>query len=228
MVRRITPLNEIPAFVMGVIYIATNLVTQLQYVGQTRTHILNHGKWRKFGADRRWSQHWSEAMGQYQHQSMKLNNAIRKYNNPDQWDVLVLEICPLDKLNERETHYINEFNTVAEGYNLTYGGGQKTLDEAGRRKVCQTQINVAKQQKIDKFRDVPISGIKATVITALDKQIASLNVMHERAGAPHTTKVDFGGKLCPLNESVQRAKDFIRDIGFTGKVELTDRITPHW
>lgn len=47
--------------ITGEIYKITNLVTNKSYIGQTRTHRLNHGKYRPYGYLHRFNDHNSEA-----------------------------------------------------------------------------------------------------------------------------------------------------------------------
>ena len=44
------------------IYKITNLITKKLYVGQTVSHVLNHGKYRKYGYQKRLESHFSEAI----------------------------------------------------------------------------------------------------------------------------------------------------------------------
>ena len=44
------------------IYKITNIITKKLYIGQTVSHVLNHGKYRKFGCVKRLNSHISEAI----------------------------------------------------------------------------------------------------------------------------------------------------------------------
>ena len=115
--------------VLGEIYMMTNTKNNMQYVGQTWTHRLNHGKYRPFGIIGRFKDHVSEALCNNKAKQCKyLNNAIRK-NGANSFKVELLERCQRHILDEREIHYINHLNTLyPNGYNLTKGG--KTLWKA--------------------------------------------------------------------------------------------------
>lgn len=95
----------------------------MQYVGQTLTHRLNHGKYRPFGSNGRFKDHISEAMCNTKPKQCRyLNNAIRKYG-ADRFQVELLETCEKVNLDNREIYYIQELNTLyPNGYNLTTGG----------------------------------------------------------------------------------------------------------
>lgn len=111
--------------VEGEVYKITNTVTNKCYVGQTRSHRLNHGKYRPFGYLGRLRDHISEANSNKKNQSRYLNSSILKYGS-DKFVCEKLITCTLEELDMYESNYIKEFNTkFPYGYNLT-NGGQKT------------------------------------------------------------------------------------------------------
>lgn len=106
----------------GEIYKITNIVTKQSYIGQTRSHRLNHGKYRPFGYLGRFNDHISEANSNKKNQSWYLNNAILKYG-VETFICEKLINCDLQTLNENEIKFISLFNTkYPYGYNLTIGG----------------------------------------------------------------------------------------------------------
>ena len=120
----------------GIIYKATCKTTSMSYIGQTRSHKLkNDGKYINYGIKGRWSHHLSDARS-------KLNKcsdillAIRKYGNND-WDIVILLECKIEELNEKETFYIRELNTLSpNGYNMVDGGsGPHSMSETLREKI---------------------------------------------------------------------------------------------
>ena len=91
------------------------------YIGQTVSHILNNGKYRRFGMHKRLLGHISEAFSKKKHQCHYLNNAIRKYG-ADKFEVKLLEICSIENSDNREAFYIVSHNTMyPNGYNLKLG-----------------------------------------------------------------------------------------------------------
>lgn len=52
----------------------------------------------------------------------RINNARKKYNNERYWKYEVLEYCTEQELDEREMYYINLYNSINNGYNLSNGG----------------------------------------------------------------------------------------------------------
>jgi len=108
--------------VEGEIYKITNKVTGKCYVGQTRSHRLNHGKYRPFGHLGRFRDHISEANSNKPNQSRYLNSSLLKYGS-DNFMCEKLITCKVDELDEYEVKYISELNTkFPNGYNLTDGG----------------------------------------------------------------------------------------------------------
>ena len=97
---------------MGYIYLITNFENGKLYVGQTVNT-----------ATYRWNKHIEEAYGGNKSNSL-LHRAIVKYGASG-FGICVLEECADTELNEREKHYIKEYDTYYthdKGYNLTWGG----------------------------------------------------------------------------------------------------------
>ena len=104
------------------IYKITNLTTNKVYVGQAVSHILNHGRYRPYGHLKRMRCHISEAFSTKKNQSHYLNNAIRKYG-VDDFECELIEYCSCDSADEREAHFIQQYNSLYPyGYNLKNGG----------------------------------------------------------------------------------------------------------
>lgn len=90
---------------MGFIYLITNTVDGMKYVGQTSRDI-----------ETRFAEHCVETRGH-----SRLHLAIQKYGWT-KFKVEQLEQCPIDKLDEREIYWIKKLDTYNNGYNLTPGG----------------------------------------------------------------------------------------------------------
>lgn len=95
---------------MGFIYLATNKINGKVYVGKTKYTIAI-----------RWSQHKCEAKRLIP--NVYFIRALYKYG-PENFEVIELEECNNDLLNERERYYITLYNSnnKEKGYNSTYGG----------------------------------------------------------------------------------------------------------
>ena len=108
--------------VVGEIYKITNNVNGKCYVGQTRSHRLNHGKYREFGYMGRFRDHISCSNSTKKNKCKYLNSAILKYGS-DNFSCQQLMVCKLEDLDRYEQMYISEFSTkFPNGYNLTDGG----------------------------------------------------------------------------------------------------------
>ncbi len=108
--------------VVGEIYKMTNTANGKAYIGQTRSHRLNHNKYRPFGYNSRFKDHIHEAYSSKKNHSRYLNYAIRKYGE-ECFTCERIHTCPVDELDTQEKHYIIEFETkYPNGYNLTDGG----------------------------------------------------------------------------------------------------------
>lgn len=108
--------------VVGHIYKMTNIITGKSYVGQTRSHRLNHNKYRPFGYMGRFKDHENECYTKKSSGSKCLNAAILEHGLNSFNCELILE-CPIEEMDENEIKYISYFNTLyPNGYNLTAGG----------------------------------------------------------------------------------------------------------
>lgn len=83
------------------IYLWTNLINNKKYVGQTQFFYERMSVYKRKGA------------------TPFLQNAINKYGI-DNFDITILEKCPLDKLDEREQYWINFYSSYKreDGYNI--------------------------------------------------------------------------------------------------------------
>jgi len=126
--------------IIGEIYKITNLLTNKMYIGQTRSHYLNKGKYRPFGYIGRFNSHISESKSTDKQKACRyLNSAFNKYG-VDNFKCELLTTCPLDELDYYETKYISELDTkYPNGYNLT-NGGQKCGFEKGKKVVLEEEI----------------------------------------------------------------------------------------
>jgi len=109
--------------VKGHIYKIINTINNKVYIGQTYSHIKNHGKYRPAGYMKRFNSHVSEALNNTKKkQCTYLNNAIRKYGK-DKFRCELITECELPELDDLEQKNINKYNSLfPTGYNLTKGG----------------------------------------------------------------------------------------------------------
>lgn len=108
--------------VIGEIYKITNTINGKVYIGQTRSHRLNHNKYRPFGYLGRFKDHVYEAFSSKKNHCKCLNSAIRKYGQ-DSFACELIHTCVIDELDNQEELFIIEYNSkYPNGYNLTDGG----------------------------------------------------------------------------------------------------------
>jgi hypothetical protein len=94
--------EEVPQFVEEKdryieLYKITNIETGKLYIGQAVSHMLNHGKYRRYGAKKRLDSHFSEAMKNNKDKECRyLNNSIRKHGIT-KFIVELIDTCPMDK-----------------------------------------------------------------------------------------------------------------------------------
>lgn len=64
----------------------------------------------------------------------KLHNALTKYGYIG-FEVMMIEECSEELLNERETHWIRHHDSFNNGYNCNEGGNQVRMTEETRQKI---------------------------------------------------------------------------------------------
>ena len=126
--------------IIGEIYKITNLITNKMYIGQTRSHYLNNGKYRPFGYMGRFKKHLNEASRININCSCRyLNSTINKYGATN-FKCELITTCYINDLDYYEIKYISELNTkYPNGYNLT-NGGQKCGFEKGKKIVLEEEF----------------------------------------------------------------------------------------
>jgi group I intron endonuclease len=76
-----------------------------------------------------------KSYGKLQHcyQQIKLYNSLKKYG-PENHKFEIIEECFMEQLNEREIYWINMFNSIKIGLNLTEGGDGGKLSPSSEEK----------------------------------------------------------------------------------------------
>jgi hypothetical protein len=210
------------------IYKITNSSTGKLYIGQTVSHMLNHGKYRRYGSTKRLSSHLSEAIKNNKDKECRyLNNSIRKYGI-DKFNVELIDICPMDKGDEFEAKHITEYNSIFPfGYNLKIGGtvfkhcneSRRILSESYYKSLNKTQLrdsnntsdnkilNSIDQNKIDRLDNIDLPDD----IADIDKytrisNIKNKNLLILKIG---DVELSFGSKKKTNNELKQDIIIFI-------------------
>lgn len=101
---------------MPYIYKITNKLNGKMYIGKTT-----------YSVQKRWKEHLHDYK-RPRCEKRPLYDAMLKYG-PENFCIEEVEECPLEKLSERETYWIEFFGTFKKGYNATKGGdGKPYLD----------------------------------------------------------------------------------------------------
>lgn len=159
----------------GFIYKVTNKVNGKSYIGQTRNTV-----------EFRWRQHYKAKDNKYFHR------AIQKYGK-ENFEVVTLEECDVNLLNEREIYYINKYDTFNNGYNLTKGGTTYTPT-----KRC-TNGYIEVDDKYDEIKEMYLAGYSTAKISSLynvDRHCIS-NILKS-----------LGVKVRPVNKISINAQEF--------------------
>jgi group I intron endonuclease len=114
------------------VYLIKNKLTNKCYVGVS---VNIHARWRQH-------KYWAKNDGVVS----KITNAIKK-NGIENFDFSVVEECHKDVFEEKERHWIKEYDSVLNGYNLTYGGNvRKTVSEETKLKMSNSRLGVPKSE----------------------------------------------------------------------------------
>lgn len=120
----------------GCIYKITNLVNGKSYIGQT----VRKTKYR-------WNEHKNYRLSRH------LGNAMDHYGIANFQFEEIYTSFDLDDLNTKEVYFINHFNTMSNGYNLTSGGNNELPSNDTKEKISRS-LKGRKQTKehIEKVR----------------------------------------------------------------------------
>ena len=103
---------------MTLIYKITNSINDKVYVGQTQCSLMG-----------RFGRHLADA-DKYPDRKLYIALAELGWRN---FDIALLEECPDNKANERETYWIDYYDSFKKGYNSNYGGtGNKVRFEEAK------------------------------------------------------------------------------------------------
>jgi len=156
-----------PGYADGIIYLITNMVTQMQYVGLTVQTL-----------ERRWKYHCEQANYAHIKSEESLHAAIREYGKGN------FTIKELDKgttkkdLESLERRWIKKLNTlIPNGYNISKGG------VSGGSHKKPTKINGRRFESVGKAAEY-LSELKGISISAAKKRIATGRINVRKPAKP--------------------------------------------
>lgn len=189
------------------IYKITNTNTNKIYVGQTVSHILNHGKYRPYGHKRRFNCHVSEAFSKKKKQCWYLNNSIKKHGK-ESFKVEIIEKCSINDADKLETKYIMKLNSLyPNGYNIKCGGKTFRHTQDSRKKVSDGVKKYFEDKKMKRFMKLK------SIDDDIEKYIKPLNRKGKQYGwyiYINKIKADFGGVHTPIKKSKEEAINFLK------------------
>ena len=120
----------------GIIYKFENIINGKVYIGQTV---------------RPKKRYWEHCSGK---EDSLISKAIQKYGI-ENFKYEVLETVDKEHLNDREIYWIEYYNSVENGYNLTYGGNQNIIfSENTRKKMSESHTGIPLPESAkEKLRD---------------------------------------------------------------------------
>lgn len=199
--------------VMIEIYVLTCNTNGKLYVGQAVSHVLNHGKYRRYGTYGRFKSHISEALKNNKSKQCRyLNNSIRKHGSSAfSWQLL--KVCDRKSADEEEYNAIVECESMApSGYNLKLGGKQFQHTEESRVKVAEGVQRFSENIRTKKYADYTIAKDidPETLIHPLRREGKQYGwyVLYSQVGQKRI-KTDFGGTTRDMDDSYRRAVEFV-------------------
>ena len=150
----------------GVVYCITNKINGKQYVGEAKSYVRVYGVLKRHGIEGRFKQHCAEAMKRGPRESCpKFYPAIRKHG-PDNFNIEILEVTNIDSLTNLETKYIEDLDTVNNGYNIRYSTVKK-IDPIKNA----TRIELISDSMLKRWQDPEYSEkTKAANLVAVTKR----------------------------------------------------------
>nr|QQV29488.1 GIY-YIG catalytic domain-containing endonuclease [Kaumoebavirus] len=203
----------------GSIYLVTCSETDKVYVGQTK-HPL----------DKRWTEHKRDARVQLRHQQnpgkylyksscVYLYNAMNRYGHDNFEISLLQEGIPVgDPLNDAETEYVKEYNSLRpNGYNLTTGGGQFKHNEATLKKMSE-KSKESWEETLEDRRNELLKGLPKHV-WYIPPERNDGNHGFRVSGHPLCKNHNFTFKKIEDAEKIkEKVKEFIADLEASGEM----------
>lgn len=118
------------------IYKITNNINGKIYIGQSNN------------IQRRFSEHQTKGSAS----RIPVDIAIQKYGK-ENFSFEILEECPVEELNIKETEWITYFNSIENGYNCSLGGNQQsTGSNNGRAILTEDEVKIIRRAYANHLR----------------------------------------------------------------------------
>lgn len=129
---------------INTIYLLTNTINGKKYVGQT---------WE--AKETRWQKHYSSS----EKTCVKLNRAIAKYGK----EAFAIETLTTAKTQEKadrlEAYYIEQYDTITNGYNIRSGGSRGKHSDETKKKMSLVHRGVQHSDEAKKKMSVARKGV---------------------------------------------------------------------
>ena len=177
------------------IYGLRNKYTDVWYIGQSWDIAFRWNKYR---------------LGHCKKQC-RLYNALMKYGY-DNFEKRIIEVCdediPQEMLDAKETAWIKHFNSVENGYNLTYGGFGGKKSEETRRKIGELHRGRKHSEETRRKMSASHSGKVRTIEHQM--RLNASNTGKKRS-IESRLKMSNSGKLAIHHPLSEDAKQKIRE-----------------
>lgn len=182
---------------IGYIYKITNKINGKLYIGQTTKTI-----------EKRWQTHKTDALRNNK-RDYPLYRAMRKYGI-ENFEICLVEECPIDKLDEREIYWIKYYNsTKANGYNISLGGkGLKLLD------LDEEEVIKAYKITNNLYRTAKLFNCSHnTIHDILEKHNIKIktSTAHAKDRGINICQYDNSKKLIHTFQSLNEASNWVKD-----------------
>lgn len=136
----------------------------------------------------------------------KFYNAIQKYGW-DNFDHIILESnLTLQEANEKEAYYIELYNSINDGYNLSYGGLNKLASEETKKKMSETRKGVPHSREHSEAISKALTGYKQSEEHKRNNRLAQHRkpVQCIETGEIYDSLAEAGRKTGILPETISR------------------------
>lgn len=140
----------------------------------------------------RWRKHKSRAKRGFN--LYAIHHAMRKHG-VENFTFEIIDEAPKDQIEELEKHYVREYNSFNNGYNLTEGGMISEHTEEAKKKMSENMLGNqrAKGYKQSEEHKRKISeAVKKTIAAKKAAGFKRKSVKHRKKTCPHCEKSGGG------------------------------------